>query len=32
LVNAVGLCGQILASQFPPRPDDSDELANRLRT
>ena len=32
LVDAVRLCGEILASQFPPRPDDIDELSNRLRT
>jgi putative membrane protein len=32
LVDAIRLCGEILAVQFPPRPDDTDELANRLRT
>ncbi len=32
LVEAIQLCGDILAQQFPPRPDDADELANRLRT
>ncbi len=32
LVEAIRLCGDILAQQFPRRPDDADELANRLRT
>ena len=32
LCQAIELCGEILASQFPPRPDDEDELENRLRT
>jgi putative membrane protein len=31
LVEAIRLCGEILATQFPPRPDDTDELANRPR-
>ena len=32
LVDAIRLCGEILAVQFPPRPDDTDELPDRLRT
>ncbi|MCG2842699.1 hypothetical protein L6Q21_17120 [Sandaracinobacter sp. RS1-74] len=29
-VDAIGLAGQVLASHFPPRDDDEDELPNRL--
>ena len=32
LIQAIRACGEILAAQFPPRHDDTDELANRLRT
>jgi len=32
LCKAIERCGTILAAQFPPRPDDDDELENRLRT
>lgn len=32
LVNAIGMCGDLLAAQFPPREDDTDELPNQLRT
>ena len=31
-VEAIRLCGEILATQFPRREDDTDELANRPRT
>ena len=31
IVDAIRLCGDILAPEFPPRPDDTDELSNRLR-
>lgn len=31
LIDAIGQCGDLLASNFPPRPDDTDELANRVR-
>ena len=31
LVEAIQECGEILATRFPPRPDDTDELDNRLR-
>ena len=31
LVAAVRRCGEMLAADFPPRPDDTDELSNRLR-
>lgn len=27
---AIGLCGGVLAQHFPPRPDDADELPNRI--
>lgn len=27
---AVGLCGEVLAAHFPPRPDDANELPDRL--
>ena len=32
LIEAIRECGEILATRFPPRPDDTDELDNRLRT
>lgn len=32
LIEAIGECGELLAAHFPPRPDDTDELSNRLRT
>ncbi len=32
LCAAIELCGDLLAARFPPRPDDEDELENRLRT
>jgi putative membrane protein len=32
LVEAIRECGELLAAHFPPRPDDTDELHNRLRT
>lgn len=32
LVAAIGECGDILAASFPPQPDDTDELDDRLRT
>ncbi len=32
LVEAIRECGELLAAHFPPRPDDTDELENRLRT
>ena len=32
LCEAIRTCGELLAAEFPPRPDDTDELANRLRT
>lgn len=32
LVAAIRHCGDLLAERFPPRPDDTDELADRLRT
>ena len=32
LVDAIRRCGDLLAADFPPRPDDTDELDNRLRT
>ncbi len=32
LVEAIRRCGDLLAAGFPPRPDDTDELDNRLRT
>ena len=32
LVEAIRRCGDLLAADFPPRPDDTDELGNRLRT
>ncbi len=32
LVAAVRHCGELLAERFPPRPDDTDELPNRIRT
>ena len=31
LIEAIRECGDILAARFPPRPDDTDELDNRLR-
>jgi putative membrane protein len=31
LVEAIACCGELLAQHFPPRPDDKDELANRMR-
>jgi putative membrane protein len=31
LVEAVRMCGDLLAAQFPPRDDDTDELSNELR-
>ncbi len=31
LVEAIGLCGEILAERFPPRPDDRNELTDELR-
>jgi putative membrane protein len=31
LVAGIRCCGEILAADFPPRPDDSDELSNRPR-
>jgi putative membrane protein len=31
LITAIRRCGEILAERFPPRPDDEDELSNRLR-
>lgn len=27
---AIGKCGEVLAAHFPPRPDDIDELSNRI--
>jgi putative membrane protein len=32
LIEAIGLCGELLAASFPPRHDDTDELSNRPRT
>jgi putative membrane protein len=32
LVEAIRACGEILAARFPPRADDTNELANKLRT
>lgn len=32
LAAAIGQCADLLAERFPPRPDDEDELENRLRT
>jgi putative membrane protein len=32
LVEAIRECGEILATPFPPRPDDTNELDNRLRS
>jgi putative membrane protein len=32
LIEAIRTCGELLAARFPPRPDDVDELSNRLRT
>ncbi len=31
LIEAIRECGDILAARFPPRPDDTNELDNRLR-
>ncbi len=31
LADAIAQCGELLAQRFPPRADDTDELANRLR-
>lgn len=31
LCDAIRLCGELLAARFPPRPDDTDELDDRLR-
>ena len=31
LIQAIQHCGDILAERFPPRPDDEDELSNRMR-
>jgi putative membrane protein len=30
--DAIRHCGELLAERFPPRPDDTNELANRLRS
>ena len=32
MVEAIRLCGDLLAAAFPPRPDDTDELDNRMRS
>jgi putative membrane protein len=32
LVDAIRICGDLLADRFPPREDDTDELSNELRT
>jgi putative membrane protein len=32
LVDAIRMCGDLLAAEFPPRADDTDELPNQLRT
>jgi len=32
LVEAIRMCGDLLSAAFPPRPDDTNELPNRLRS